>query len=65
VDRHRLDAEYDPDPDSTYHLDGDADPDPYPNPSFTHLLEIRNLVFTLTNSSASLQCFIFLASVIG
>jgi hypothetical protein len=51
----------DADPDPALHFD--ADPDPDSIASFTHITENHNFLNTFL-SSASLHCFIFLASVI-
>jgi hypothetical protein len=59
VDWHRFDA--DPDSDPTFNINAD------PAPGFTPLEHVgkSELVLTFMHSSASLHCFIFLATVIG
>jgi hypothetical protein len=56
VNRHRFDADSDPDP--TVHFD--ADPDPDPTPGFTHVGKSK---FFFIHSSAGLHGFFFLISV--
>ncbi len=61
MDWHRFYA----DPDSTFHFD--PDPDPNQDPDSTpvlHVLENQNFL-DFIHSSARLNCFIFLVSVIG
>jgi hypothetical protein len=62
VDRHRFDA--DPDPTFYFKADSDPDPDPDPTPNFTNGVK-SEIVFTFIQISDSLNCFIFLVSVIG
>jgi hypothetical protein len=49
-------------PDPTFHFDADPDPDPTLG---SPLLENQEFIFIFIYSSANLNCFIFLASVIG
>jgi hypothetical protein len=62
VDRHRIDANPDPDQDPTFLANSDPDLDP--SPCFTHI-EKSETFLTSIHISASLHCFIFLASIIG
>jgi hypothetical protein len=70
MDRHRFDANQDPDP--NFHFD--ADPDPYPDwyqydadpppnfrPQILHMMENREHIFLLlfTVGNVSLECFSF------
>jgi hypothetical protein len=73
VDRHRFDANTNPDP--TFHFDAytdpdptfyfDAKPDPNPTPRLTHVGKSEFFFTVIHNhSNASLLCFMFFVSVI-
>ncbi len=60
MDWHSFDA----DPDPTFYFKADPDPDRDPIPSFKNGVKSET-VLTFIQISASLNCFIFLVSVIG
>ncbi len=70
MDRRRVDA--DPDPDPNFHVDANSDPDqdwhqnyadPQADPTISFILVGNPNCFTFNHSFAILQCFICLISV--
>ncbi len=54
-----------PNPYPTFHFDVDSDPHPDPDPQVLHMLENQKYFLTFIHINASLQCFMFLVSVIA